>query len=163
MKVWITLLLVVIPASLLAQKQMVMIRHDEVVARFKEGDYVKVKLKNGQKKEGAIVELNEFDMVTTSDTILFTKIWTIRNIETKRSFSSGIGGLLFVGGVMYFTIDRLNSAFGYNPAPIDPTVVKTSAILAGSGLTLILLNPRAAKAKPGTSIRTIDYTSVFYK
>ena len=58
----------------MAQKQMIVVRNGIAVARFTEGGRFKCVLKNHQKKEGIIIELNEHSVITTNDTILFQSI-----------------------------------------------------------------------------------------
>ena len=145
-----------------AQDQMVFLRHDQVIARFSTGDYVQVKLKNKTKIEGRIIEFTEFSMITSFDTVSVTKILHIKSKHQKRSFNRGIGGLLFIGGIVYMSVELLNATFGYNGG-VDPNVAKTSALLSSAGLVWILLHPRYTKVKPGTTIRVIDYKSRFYR
>ncbi|MFM8744668.1 MAG: hypothetical protein ACKODM_15255, partial [Cytophagales bacterium] len=45
-------LIIFIPFSSHAQKQLVFLHHESVIARFTEGEYFTCVLKNGQKKKG---------------------------------------------------------------------------------------------------------------
>jgi hypothetical protein len=145
-----------------AQKQLVFIRHGKVVSRFTIGSPIRLKLKNHQYKEGRIVELNDFSMVTSNDTIKFQSIAKLhsKHIHQVR-VNSGIGGLLFVGGLGYIAIDQLNASLGYNKSGWDQTDQK-ALVAAGVGAALLFIRPRYTRLPPGTAIRVVDYTSLFY-
>jgi hypothetical protein len=148
----------VVPA--LAQKQVIFILHGDVVARYSEGEIFKCKLKNGQKKSGFIIELNEFSMITSSDTIEFRSIAKIKGIPQPK-WKQRVGGLMMIVGFGYVALDQLNVALGYNPPGFDDAdwnAVKLGAV----GALVLLIKPQFQRIRPGTSIRTIDYHSPFY-
>src|SRR5882762_9486505 len=103
-----------------AQKQLVFMRRGEVIARYTEGEVIKCVLKNKKRTEGFIVELEDFRMVTSNDTINFL---SIRKINTRKhrpvNVRKGVGGLLFLGGILYLGIDQLNGALGYGQGGFD--------------------------------------------
>lgn len=58
-----------------SQKQLVLLHRGDIVARFGEGQYIRLILKkNHRHTEGHIVELYDFSMITSSDTIQFKDI-----------------------------------------------------------------------------------------
>lgn len=142
-------LLITLTAS--AQKQLVLLKRGNPVGHFTEGDYIHVIMKDGTQKEGIIFELFEFSMITTGDTIQFNKI---RKVGIPKDQRKGIaplfGGLLLTGGVVYFGLDMLNSALGYNPPGIDPQVVTASAILVAVGGALSFIRPKYRVVNNGT-------------
>ena len=143
-----------------AQKQVVFILHGDVVARFSEGEVFKCRLKNGKKKTGFIVELSEFSMITSTDTIPFRSIAKIKGIPQPK-WKQRIGGLMMIVGYGYVALDQLNVALGYNPPGFDNA--DWNGIKIGTvGALILLIKPQFQRLRPGTSIRTIDYHSPFY-
>ena len=146
-----------------AQKQLVFFKHGAVAYRFMEGSDFKCVLKNHQRKEGFIVELDDFSMITSNDTITFQSISRIygEGIRTI-NVTTGIGGLLFIGGLGYVAVDQLNAALGYTPAGFDQTD-RNALIIAGIGALILFVKPRSQRVDRGNMmIRTIDYKSPYY-
>lgn len=159
--------LLIVVASLffhegLAQKQLIFLDRETVVARYTEGDYFRCKLKNGERKEGKIIALREFAIITTNDTLAFTQLGKVRFKPQKTSVTSGIGGALFVGGILYFTIDQVNTLFVDGQKGIDKGVVKASLMMTSIGAAMIFIKPKYRKVWK-YRVRTIDYTSPFYR
>ncbi len=145
-----------------AQKQLVFLSKGNVVARYMEGSYFKCVLKDHQHKEGVIVELNEFSMITSQDTIEFRSIAKMDIKEDRKTnVRSGIGGLLFIGGLGFIAVDQINGAFGYSPQGWDKSD-QTALIIAGLGAAMLFIKPRYKKLRPGTVIRSVDYRSPYY-
>lgn len=127
-----------------------------------EGNYFKCVLKDHQHKEGVIVELNEFSMITSQDTIEFRSIAKMDIKENRKiNVRRGIGGLLFIGGLGFIAVDQINGAFGYSPQGWDNSD-QTALIIAGLGAAKLFIKPRYKKLRPGTVIRTVDYRSPYY-
>ena len=153
-----------VPYLLEAQKQLVLVHGGKVTARYAEGAYVHLILKNGLHKEGRLIELQEFSVITSSDTILFNKIKKMGIPKgERRGRVSKLGTLLMTIGVLYFGIDQLNSSLGYNPKGIDQGVLKTSVALTATGAALFFVRPHYRGVGVGTSFRTVDYKSPLYK
>ncbi len=160
-------LLVIILALLVhldseAQKQLVFMRRGQVVARYTEGDEIKCVLKNKRRTAGFIVELEDFRMITSNDTINFL---SINKIDTRKhnpiDARKGIGGLLFLGGILYLSVDQINAALGYARPGFDQS--DWNAVIAtGVGAAMLFIRPKYKKLKPGTIIRAIDHRSPFY-
>jgi len=145
-----------------AQKQVIFLSKGNVVARYAEGGYFKCVLKNHQHKEGVIVELNEFSMITSQDTIEFRSIAKMDIKENRKiNITKGIGGLLFIGGLGFIAVDQINGAFGYSPQGWDNSD-QTALIIAGLGAAKLFIKPRYKKLRPGTVIRSVDYRSPYY-
>lgn len=145
-----------------SQKHLVLMKNGVTIAQYSEGEYIRIKLKNGKRSEGHILELKPFSMITSGDTIQFQDIHKI-DIRKHRKFnvSSGIGGLLFLGGILYISIDRLNAGYS-TPKDLDPSVWHTSAIMTGVGAALIFIKPRYIRVNYKVTIRTVDYNSNLY-
>ncbi len=151
-----------IPCGLSAQKQLIFMRKGEIVARYTEGDNFQCVLKNKKQKGGYIVELEDFRMVTSNDTINFL---SIAKIDSRRqrpiNVRKGIGGFLFLGGIMYMGADQVNSALGYATPGWDKA--DWGALIgAGVGAGILFIRPKYEKLRPGTIIRAIDHRSPFY-
>lgn len=158
---WLVLLFVV--TSTQAQKHLILLKSGSVVGRFPESSYIYLVMKDGSKKEGMIIELYEFYMITTRDTIQFNKIKKVGIPKDERKGIAPLfGSLLLAGGVLYFGIDQLNSSLGYNTSGVDSQVAKISAGLVLLGAPLVLIRPAYRRVNMGTYLRTIDYKSPFY-
>lgn len=156
--------LLVTSSASLAQKQLVLLKSGKPVGRFTEGDYIRFIMKDGSRREGKIIELLEFSVITTNDTVQFNKIQKIGIPKGQRSGIAPLfGGLLLVAGVTYVGIDLLNSALGYNPEGVDKSVVQASAVLITTGSILFFIRPKYRRVNHGTFLRTVDYKSKFYK
>lgn len=150
--------------ELQAQKQFILLKRQSVVARFSEGEYIRLKLKNGSFREGRIMQLQDGLIITSNDTIPFISIGKI-NVKghRKKDTQSSLGKLLLIAGVGYFAIDRVNTWFFVEgQSGLDEGVSITSAALAGTGALLLFAKSPYMKVR-GLSMRTIDYTSRFYE
>lgn len=150
--------------STLAQKQLVLLKNGQPVGRFTEGDYIRLIMKDGSRREGKIIELLEFSAITSNDTVQFNKIHKVGIPKNqRRGIAPLFGGLFLVAGVTYLGIDLVNSALGYNPEGVDKSVVQTSAAMIGVGSILFFIRPKYRRVNNGTFLRTVDYKSKFYK
>lgn len=156
------LLFFLIAVSGYGQKQLVFLKNESVIARFTEGEYFKFKLKNKTIKEGYIMEVNEFSMITANvDTISFLSIDKVagRRIKVR---AGALGKALLYGGLGYIAIDQLNSLVGSTQSGFDDSD-RNALILAGVGAGMIYIKPRYQKVGRGVVMRTIDYNSSYYK
>ena len=155
-----------LPLLLFSQKQLVILKNGHVRAAFKEGEYLRFVLKKGHRHaEGHIVELNDFSMITSNDTVNFKDIYKIdiRKHRGAARVSSGIGGLLFLGGIIYLLVDQLNVASGINAQNDTPAqwIIPIAAI--GVGAAMIFIRPRYMRLNGIQYLQTVDYTSPFYQ
>lgn len=149
--------------SVEAQKQIILLKRESVVARFTEGEYLRCKLKNKEKREGKILELTETQIITSNDTLSISSIESL-NLKGKRkvNVTSGIGGLLFISGIGYFAIDQVNRLIVKGAEDFDEQVAITSLVLTASGAAILFLRSPYKKVY-GHTLKTIDYTSRFYR
>jgi hypothetical protein len=140
------------------------LQHDNVIARFTEGDRFKFKLKNKQWKEGFIYELTDFSLITSGlDTIPFLAIDKINLKKQNRgSMINRLGGAMLIGGIGYIAIDQVNVLVGSNKSGFDSSD-QTALIIAGVGAVLVLIKPKYKRVGRGVAIRAIDYRSLYYK
>lgn len=147
-----------------AQKQLVLLQRGNPVQRFREGEYIHFVMKDGSRREGMIVELLEFSVITSNDTVQFNKIRKVGiPKDERRGLSKKFGFLFLAGGIVYLGLDLINSSAGYNTAGVDQQVVKASAILITVGSLLYFIRPKWRRVNQGTFLRTVDYKSPFYK
>lgn len=149
--------------SLYGQKQLVLVKRESVVVRFTEGEYMRCKLKNKQKKEGKILELTNTQVITSNDTLTISSIESF-NLKGKRKIdvTRGIGGLLFIGGLGYFAIDQINRLVVDGAQDFDEKGAIISLSVAATGAAILFIK-RPYKKVYGHSLKTIDYTSRFYE
>ncbi len=149
-----------------SQRQLVIIKNGHVRASFKEGEYLRFVLKKKHRHtEGHIVELGDFSMITSNDTVMFKDILKI-NIKKHRGparTANGIGGVLFLGGIVYMAVDQLNVALGINEQNSTPAewIVPFAAI--GVGAAMIFIRPKYMSITGVQYLQTVDYTSPFYQ
>jgi len=149
--------------SSFSQKQLVLVKRESVVLRFTEGEYLRCKLKNKQKKDGKILELTDTQVITTNDTLSITSIESLSmKGKRKTNVTRGVGGLLFIGGLGYFAIDQVNRLIVDGADDFDEkgAVISLSIAAVGAGILFI---KRPYKKVYGHTLRTIDYSSRFYE
>jgi hypothetical protein len=148
-----------------AQKQLLLFKHGHVIAHFNEGEYLRFVLKKKHRHaEGHIVELNDFSMITSNDTVKFKDILKI-SIKKHRApirWSGGVGGFLFAGGLIYLAIDQLNVAIGIN-GPSSPAEIYTPLIISGIGAAMLTVRSKYRYINGIQYLQTVDYKSPFYQ
>ncbi|MBI1766790.1 MAG: hypothetical protein HY015_02680 [Bacteroidetes bacterium] len=151
--------------SALSQKQLVILKNGHVQAAFKEGEYMRfVMKKNHRHTEGHIIELYDFYMITSSDTIQFKDILKV-NIKKNRGparWNKGLGGLLFVGGIIYLGVDQLNVAIGINSSS-TPAELFTPMVISSVGAAMVFIRPKYKRLNGIQYLQTVDYRSPFYQ
>lgn len=150
-----------------SQKQLVIMKNGQVRASFKEGEYLRFVLKKGHRRaEGHIVELSDFSMITSNDTVNYKEILKI-NIKKHRGEASWGrrigGGLLFFGSILYTAIDQANVAYGVNAQNNTPGQWITPLALSGVGAALLFIRPRYARINGIQYLKMVEYTSPFYQ
>ena len=163
MKLVAILIFAFVSVSAQAQKQLVLMKGEKVMARFTEGEYLKCKLKNKKKKEGRIIELTDTHILTSQDTLTILSIESLYLKGKRRvNVTQGVGGLLFIAGIGYFAIDQLNNLIIQGQSGIDEQVAITSLIMTTAGAAMLFLKSPYKKVY-GHTLQTIDYTSRYYQ
>src|ERR1043165_5453064 len=143
MKSVLFFLLLLTSCQLYSQKQLLIIKKGKVRAHFNEGDYMRFVLKKKHRHaEGHIIELYDFHMITSYDTVQFKDILKV-NVKKHRAparWSGGVGGFLFAGGLVYLAVDQLNVAIGINEKS-SPAEIYVPLIVSGVGAAMVGIRP----------------------
>jgi hypothetical protein len=165
MKEFLCVVCFCISHSLFSQKQLVILKNGHVQALFKEGEYMRMVLKkNHRHVEGHILELYDFYMITSNDTIKFKDILKI-DIKKHRGpaqWNRGVGGLLFAGGLVYLAVDQLNVAIGIHSAG-SADEVYVPLIVSAVGAAMVFIRPKYKRLNGIQFLQAIDYKSPFYQ
>ncbi|MGC4020457.1 MAG: hypothetical protein QM734_00180 [Cyclobacteriaceae bacterium] len=152
--------------ALFSQKQLVILKNGHVQAAFREGEYIRFVLKKKHKHaEGHIVELSDFSMITSNDTIQFKDILKI-NIKKHRGpahWSGGVGGLLFLGGLIYLSVDQLNVLINVNGQDDKPAQWIVPLSISAVGAALVFIRPKYKRLNGIRYLQTVDYKSPFFQ
>ena len=165
LKTLATTFLLFLSISAHSQKQLVVLKNGQVQAAFKEGEYLRfVMKKNHRHAEGHIIELYDFYMITSNDTVQFKDILKI-DIKKHRGpagWNKGIGGLLFLGGIIYLAVDQLNVAIGVNSSS-SPEEVYVPLAVSAVGAAMVFIRPKYKRLNGIQYLQTVDYRSPFYQ
>ena len=132
---------------------------------FKEGEYMHMVLKKKHRHvEGHIIELYDFYMITSNDTIQLKDILKvdIRKHRGAPRWKNGPGGLLFLGGILYLAIDQANVAIGVNSSS-SPEEIYVPLAVAGVGAAMIFIRPKYKRLNGIQYLQTVDYKCPFYQ
>jgi hypothetical protein len=149
-----------------AQEQLVLLYHEKELARFKEGSVITYKLKKSKDyMTSLILEIREFTIITSFDTIPFNKI---ERVSLKgfphKGLTSLFGTFFMAAGAGYFAIDQVNSVIvhgtGYDN---DPAVLKPSLILVGGGFIMRQLYKRSQRIRYPGRLLMVTRGMPFYK
>jgi hypothetical protein len=149
-----------------SQNQLVMIKGEKVLATYKEGDDITLKLKKqNQFKTGYIIKVEDFFIVTNHDTI---PLINIDKIDLKRkTYSTRLnvfGTTLATIGLGYFLIDQFNSILvkkqGFDESE---AAWKPAAMLVGVGLPMMLIKKKKHHVGWKFKLRAASPGSPFYK
>jgi len=153
--------------QLFSQKQLVVLKNGRVQAAFKEGEYMRFVLKkNHRHAEGHIVELYDFYMITSNDTVQLKDILkvNIKKHRGQRSWSGRVvGSFLLAGGLIYFGVDQGNVALNINQQNTSPGEWITPLAIAGVGATMLAIRPKYLRLNGIRYLQTVDYRSPFYQ
>lgn len=150
------------PATGIGQNQLVVMRGERVLFRFREGDMLKVKTADGVIRRSFIAEVNDTSVITGRDTML---IQNIRKVYASRtSFINVVGGAMIAGGTLYFLIDQFNTSVVHGEdIDIDPSVAKASATLVTTGAVLFFVRKRSHALHGRVKLRSVDSKSIFFE
>ena len=146
-----------------AQKQLVLLKGQKVILRLYPGDDIELKMRGNEDRIYSYVN-NLFDtaLMAHETLIPFSKIERIYFV--RPNLMNKLGTALIIGGVGYFLIDQFNTIIVQGEDPnFDENVTKTSAIMVGVGLPMMLIKKKSQRMKAGYHLLTVESGSPFYK
>ena len=131
--------------ELLAQRQLLVLRYNDVVARFSPGQSLEFKFKGSSKKVSTYIRgFSDTEIYTHDDTVSVFEIGTI--YFHQHSVHHTIGKALLIGGIGGFLIDQLNNVLVYGNKPsLDGEVNRISMTAIGAGLPLTQIKKDSQK------------------
>lgn len=148
------------------QRQLIVLKNEEVLARFQEGDVIHFARK--QDKEilvQRILDLNDTLIMMNSDSVAYYRIkkLDIRG-RKKRTFVQKLGAMMIMGGAVLSLAEVVNTGLVQDDGvSISKGVGTTSLTLLTAGAAMILI--KKPYFKPGRKYRLliVDKRSPFYK
>lgn len=145
------------------QKQLILLKNENVLLRLFPGDEIIFKLKGSKSvKTTYINNLSDTAVVTHRDTVPFHTIERLYFHQPK--FYNKIGAALVILGSGLFLIDQINVVLVNGQSPsLDNWVSTVSLTSLAAGLPLMLIKKKSQKLKYGYRILVVDKSSVFYR
>jgi hypothetical protein len=146
-----------------SQKQLVLLRKENVLLRLYPGDEFRYKLKGSSAIRTTYVNnLSDIAVVTHRDTVPFH---TIDRVYFKQhKFYNTIGSALVIFGAGLFLIDQVNVVLVNGQTPsLDNRVSALSLGSLATGLPLMLLKKKSQKIRYPSRLMMVDKGSVFYR
>ncbi len=129
--------------------------------RYRAGDDLNYKRKNGEKLSGFIVEVNDSTIITSNDTVATHQIEKV--YFPKDNFLNVVGGFLVAGGTLIFIIDQVNIVVvNGDKASLDDRVSRITLVSIAAGLPLMLIKKQAHRVGFKKRLRIVDRESPFY-
>ena len=145
------------------QKQLILLKKENVLLRLYPGDELVYKLKDGKTKITTYVNnLSDTAVVTHRDTVPFHRIERI--YFEQRKFYNTIGSGLVIFGAGLFLIDQFNVAIVQGDSPsLDDRVSVISLSSLAVGLPMMLIRKKSQKLKYRTRLMMVEKGSGFYR
>ena len=145
------------------QKQLIVLKGEDVLLRLFPGDEFIYKLKGNKSVVTTYVNnISDTAVVTHRDTIPYYKIDRIYFKQHKLHNTVGTALVIFGGGL--FLIDQVNLVLVNGQSPdLDDRVSVLSLSALGAGLPLMLLKKKSQKLDHRHRLRMVDKQSVFYR
>ena len=162
MRVFLLLVLVMTCLDGAGQNQLILLKGDELVFRFRVGDSFVVKRKGSKAVDRSfIVSINDSTVITGLDTIpihLIDKVY-----KTRMMFYNVVGATMMIGGIGYFVIDQFNIVVVNGDDPnIDQGVAISSASLLAGGVVLYYIRKKSQRIHGRWRLLSVDKDSYFY-
>jgi hypothetical protein len=162
-RVVVIVIFVLAATATYSQKQLVLLKGQDVLLRLNPGDDIRFKIK-GQKQiiHSYVNNLLDGRLVTHRDTFLFANI---ERIYFHRPLRINVwGGTMMAGGILLFGIDQLNnSGIHGEEMTLDQGVTTASIALVGVGLPLLLVKKKSQKLTYKYRLLTVAEGSAFYR
>lgn len=149
--------------SVFGQKQLVVLKRENVLLRLYPGDEFVYRLK-GEKIVRTTYVNNIFPtaVLTHRDTVPFNAI--DRVYFRQRKLYNTLGGALVIFGAGLFIIDQLNvTVVNGNKPSLDDDVTTLSVSSLAVGLPLMLIKKKSQRIRYPTRLMLIDRNSGFYR
>jgi len=153
-------------STAVAQRQLIILKNENVLARYQKGDVLKfARVQDKEIQIQRILELNDTLIMMNFDSVAYYKIKKL-DIRAKEGskFSTRLGATMMFAGVLLPLIDVFNTTVIQDEdASVSEGVWITSGALIGAGAALVFIkNPYV---KPGRKyhVMIVDERSPFYK
>jgi len=145
------------------QKQLIVLKKENVLLRLYPGDEFIYKLKGSRTVRTTYVNnLFEGAVVTHRDTIPFNQIDRIYFKQHK--FYNTIGAALVIFGAGLFIIDQVNAVLVHNQSPnLDSHVSTLSLGSLAAGLPMAFIKKKSQKIRYRSRVMTVEQGSGFYR
>ncbi len=162
MKAILFLLLVGCAGIAQGQKQLLLLKGENVLLRLYPGDEFVYRLKGSKTIRTTYVNnLSDTSVVTNRDTVPFHMIDRIYFGQKK--FYNLVGSALVMFGSGLFLVDQINTVLVHGEDPsLDNWVSTVSVTALAVGLPLLLIKKRSQKLKYRYRLLTVNKGSVFY-
>jgi hypothetical protein len=146
-----------------SQKQLILIKREDVLLRLYPGDEFKYKLNGSTSVRTTYVNnLSDTAVVTHNDTIPFHRIDRI--YFKQRKFYNTVGTFLVILGGGLLLIDQINvHLVQRQPVPEDNRFTTLALSSVAVGLPLMLLKKNSQKLDHRTRLMTVEKGSAFYR
>lgn len=148
--------------SVYAQKQLIILKRNEVVQRFIPGDDFVYKKEDDRRIYVSYVNnLSDTAIVTHNDTVPYHRIERV--YFEQKMFLNTLGKLLMIGGVGYFLVDQINNVFVYgNGFRLDRDVNRVTVIGVSAGVPLFFIRKKSVKIGYKYRLVMVKEGSVLY-
>jgi hypothetical protein len=145
------------------QRQVVILKGQQIIWRLKAGDDFIYKLKNKKgKHESFVNNIYDYGILADRDTVRFSDIDRIY-FDAPR-FYNRLGGAMVVGGGALFLIDQLNVVVVHGEQPsLDAWVTKVSLTALVVGLPMMLIKKKSQRMNYKFRFLTVRTGSIFYE
>lgn len=157
------LLILLAPLAAFTQPQLVVLKGERVLKRFRGGDDFVFRMKGSKTiRRTYINNLSDTAIVTHRDTVPFHKIDRIYFRQTK--FYNTIGAAMVIGGSGVFLIDQFNLIVVKGLEPnLDPGLTRFSVSALALGIPLILIKKKSQRIDHRHKVRTVRKGSPFFQ
>ncbi len=159
-------LLCTLSTTAVAQRQLVVLKNEEVLARYQKGDVIHFAREHDKEiLIQRILDLNDTLLMMNFDSVVYYRIKKL-DIKGKQqtSYTRRLGSMMIVAGVVLPLAELFNTGVIQNDEPsVSSGVWAASATLIAAGSALAFINK--PYFKPGRKYRLIivDKRSPFYK
>jgi len=157
------LLIVMVTFATHAQKQLVILKREKPLLHLSPGDDFVYRLKGKKSiRHTFINNLADTAVVTHKDTVSIHTIDRIYFRQTKAY--NKLGAVMVIAGAGYFLIDQINNVLVQgNSFHVDSDVGRSSAILVGGGLPLMLIRKKSERIHGRIRVMVVNPDSPFYR